>query len=199
MFKRSLLLVSLILTNFSIVYPNSGVNIVKSGRDQILKSRIIITGKSSIIIESKDNNTNIIAGKIETVLGGKLKRTAIQDDDIDIYKQFNKNSETVAEASASFGEGIPTEFTIEKAYPNPFNPTTRIRYGVSTVTPVNVVIYDMTGRLVSNYKIGDKAPGWHEFTWQGTDTYGQQVSTGVYLITMRAGGKFQKQKVTFLK
>jgi flagellar hook assembly protein FlgD len=57
----------------------------------------------------------------------------------------------------------------------------------------------MTGRLVSNYKIGEKAPGWHEFTWQGTDTHGQKVGTGMYLVTMRAGEHFQKQKVTFLK
>ena len=198
MLKRYLVMISLILAQVSFIYPNSGLNSVKGSRDQISKSRIIITGRSSIIIESTDNNTNIIAGKIETVSGGKLKRTAIQDDDIDIYKQFNKNSEAAA-VSASFGKGIPTEFTIEKAYPNPFNPTTKIRYGISTPSPVNVAIYDMTGRLVSDYKIGEKKPGWHEFTWQGTNSHGLQVSTGMYIVTMRAGEHFQKQKVTFLK
>ena len=63
MFKRSLLLFSLILSHISFGFSNSGVNSVESGRSQITKSRIIITGKSSIIIESKDNNTNIIVGK----------------------------------------------------------------------------------------------------------------------------------------
>ena len=152
-------------------------------------SRVIITGKSSIIIESSNNKTKLIASKVETVSGGKLVKEVGQD----------VISEESAEDNDSFNDGLPTEFVIEKAYPNPFNPTTRIRYGVSTEIAVNVVIYDMTGRLVSNYKIGEKAPGWHEFTWQGTDTHGQKVSTGMYLVTMRAGEDFQKQKVTFLK
>lgn len=204
MFKRSLLLVSLILTNFSFVYPNSGVRNIADGRDQIQKSRIIIIGKSSIIIESKNNNTDIIVSKIETVSGGTFKRTVVQNKKYS--KNINDTSETVIEASVSFNGGLPTEFVIEKAYPNPFNPSTTIIYGIPVVeTPrqvgasVHITIYDMTGRLVSNYKIGHKAPGWHEFTWQGTDSHGQQVSTGMYLITMRAGKHFQKQKVTFLK
>ncbi len=174
MFKRNLFLFIIIVASSSIIFP---------------KSRVIITGKSSIIIESTNNNTNLIAYKIETISGGKLIKTVNQDS----------ASENLSDISDSFDEGLPTEFLIEKAYPNPFNPTTRIRYGISKLTSVNIVIYDMTGRLVSNYKIGDKAPGWHEFTWQGTDSHGQKVSTGMYLVTMRAGEHFQKQKVTFLK
>ncbi len=198
MFKRYIILFGLILTHISFVYPNSGVNIVEGGRDKVSISRIIITGKSSIIIESANNNTNIIASKIETVSGGKLKRTVVQDNGT------IETTETFTEASVGFDDGLPTEFVIEKAYPNPFNPSTTIRYGIPLVEThsnafVHITIYDMTGRLVGNYKIGDKTPGWHEFTWQGTDSHGQQVSTGMYLITMRAGEHFQKQKVTFLK
>ena len=153
------------------------------------ESKIIITGKSSIIIESSNNKTKLIARKIETLSGGKLIKEVGQD----------VAGEKLFDVSDSFDSDLPTEFVIEKAYPNPFNPTTRIRYGVSTPSAVNVAIYDMTGRLVNDYKIGEKAPGWHEFTWQGNDSHGQKVSTGMYLVTMRAGEHFQKQKVTFLK
>ncbi len=153
------------------------------------ESKVIITGKSSIIIESANNNSKLIASKIETVSGGKLIKKVGQD----------AASEKLFDVNDGFDNGLPTEFVIEKAYPNPFNPTTRIRYGVSTSTSVNITIYDMMGRLVSDYKIGEKPQGWHEFTWQGTDSHGQKVSTGIYLVTMRAGDHFQKQKVTFLK
>jgi len=174
MFKRNLFLFFIIAMSSAIIYP---------------KSRVIISGKSSIMIESENNNTKLIASEIETISGGILKKTVGQ----------NTNSEAVTEISADFGDGLPTEFVIEKAYPNPFNPTTRIRYGVPTNSNVNVSIYDMAGRLVNNYKIGNKTSGWHEFNWQGTDAHGQQVSTGMYLVTMRAGQQFQKQKITFLK
>ena len=174
MFKRSLFLFFIIAISSSDIYP---------------KSRIIITGKSSIIIESENNKTKLIASEIETVSGGSLKKAAVQND----------NCEAATEISADFDDGLPTEFVIKKAYPNPFNPTTRISYGVPNNSTVNVAIYDMSGRLVNSYKIGEKAPGWHEFTWQGTDSHKQQVSTGMYLVTMRAGEHLQKQKVTFLK
>ena len=192
MLKRYLVMISLILTQVSFIYPNSGLSTIEGGKAQIKTSRIIITGKSSIIIESNNNKTNIMASKIETVSGGKLIRTVVQNDNMN-----SNNSET--EVSAGFNDGLPTEFVIEKAYPNPFNPTTTIRYGIAIQTPVNVAIYDMTGRLVNDHKINDNAPGWHEFTWNGNDSHGQQVSTGMYLVTMRAGDNFQKQKVTFLK
>ena len=195
MLKRYFILVSLILSHISFIYPNSGVKSIKDNRDKISKSKIIISGRSSIIIESKENNTKITASKIETMLGGQLKRTFIKNDNI----SKNTNDVRKAVTETGFDNGLPKEFTIKKAYPNPFNPTTRIRYAVPTPSAVNVAIYDMTGRLVSAYKIGDKTPGWYEFTWQGTDSHGQQVSTGMYLVTMRAGEDFQRQKVTFLK
>ena len=192
MLKRYLVMISLIITQVSFIYPNSGLSRVEGSKAQLNKSRIIITGKSSIIIESNNNKTNIIASKIETVSGGQLKRTVGQEDNMNI-----NNSET--EVNVDFSIGLPTEFVIEKAYPNPFNPTTTIRYGIADNTPVNVAIYDMTGRLVNDHKINDNTPGWHEFTWNGNDSHGQQVSTGMYLVTMRSGENFQKQKVTFLK
>jgi hypothetical protein len=173
MFKRNLFLVIIMFLNTSIIFS---------------KSRVIITGESSIIIEST-NNTNLIANKIETISGGKFIKTNGQ----------HVVSENSTDANTAVNDGLPTEFVIEKAYPNPFNPTTKIRYGVSTSSSVNVAIYDMKGRQVYDYKIGEKAPGWHEFTWGGMDSQEQQVSTGMYLVTMIAGEHFQKQKVTFLK
>ena len=162
MFKRSLLLVSVVLSQISFGYANSDVKSIALDKDQIPRSRVIIAGRSSIVIESKNNNTDLIVGKIETLSGGRLLRTIVKDD-MDNYKLSDENSNK--EINANISVGLPSEFVIEKAYPNPFNPTTRIRYGVSTPSPVNIAIYDMTGRLVSDYTIGEKAPGWYEFTW----------------------------------
>ena len=194
MFKRTIILCCIILTQVSNIYPDSIANRIEKGNTNITKSRIIISGRSSIIIESENEKTNILVSKIEEITGGKLCRFSGKKVDIELDSNKSYN-----EAFGVLNTGLPTEFKIDNAYPNPFNPTTTISYGIPNQTNVEVAIYDMKGRLVRADNIGDKSPGWHEFKWQGNDSYGQQVSTGMYLVTMRAGDNFQKQKVTFLK
>ncbi len=191
MLKKCLLLLGLNLICISFIYSESIGTNIENPNSTALKSRVIISGKSSVIIESRNNTANIMTGKIETVAGGKIIRKVIQDHNINVTGS--------AIANVDFENRLPTEFVIEKAYPNPFNPTTTIRYGLPITSSIDVAIYDMTGRLIVGHKIEDNTPGWNEFTWQGTDSHGQQVSTGMYLVTMRAGEYFKKQKVTFLK
>jgi len=149
------------------------------------ESRIIIEGSSSIIIESQSNDTKLLAKNIETINGGKFT-------DKNYYvNKYEDSFENI--------EAIPQNFVIEKAYPNPFNPTTNIKYGVEKPSDIEISIYDLTGKLVNNLRINDQPAGWHEFTWRGTDSFDQNVSSGIYLVTMRAGENIQKQKVTYLR
>lgn len=145
------------------------------------KSKVIINGNSSIIIESRSEKTNLFVENIEKVNGGML-----------IHKNYSSLSD-------SKSESIPRNFVIEKAYPNPFNPTTNIKYGIENTSDIDIVIYDMNGKIVSVYYINAQSPGWHQFIWDGTDVRHQQVSTGIYLVTIRAGENILRQKVTFLK
>ena len=62
-----------------------------------------------------------------------------------------------------------------------------------------IIISGKSSIIINSQKFEKLAPGWHEFTWQGTDLNGQQVNTGMYLVTMRAGENIQKQKVNLLK
>lgn len=149
------------------------------------ESKIIVEGSSSIIIESQSNTTRILMTNIETITGGR-------------YIDKNNSSNSKGSLTTSI-ESVPKSFVIENAYPNPFNPTTNIKYGLEKSSEVDISIFDLTGRLMNNYKINAQSPGWHEFTWNGTDANEQRVCAGVYFVTMRAGGSIQKQKVTLLK
>jgi hypothetical protein len=150
------------------------------------KSKVVIEGVSSIIIESQNNDTHLYAGEIQAVLGGKLINTKANDwsDEINLVNSI---------------DGIVKDFIIEQAYPNPFNPTTKIKYGVPSESNVDVTIYDITGRLVYNTTIRNRQPGWHHFEWRGVDSRSQLVSAGIYLVTMTVGDNAQKQMITFLK
>jgi photosystem II stability/assembly factor-like uncharacterized protein len=85
------------------------------------------------------------------------------------------------------------------AYPNPFNPSTTIRYSVPRAMPVRLVIYDVTGRLVRRLVDGIQDAGDRRVTWDGRDEHGSTVGSGVYVYRLDAGGTRVTRKVNLLK
>ncbi len=86
--------------------------------------------------------------------------------------------------------------------PNPFNPSTRIVYGVPESLPtgqvVTLEIYSARGQRVRTFAV-DRTPGFHEVQWDGTDEVGQPQSTGVYLTRFTYGDEVQTRKMTMVK
>jgi len=72
-------------------------------------------------------------------------------------------------------------------FPNPFNPFTSIRYQVSGVTHVEINVYNVRGQRVRSLLNEQREPGHHTVDWDGTDTNGHPVSSGVYLYRMTVG------------
>ncbi len=82
---------------------------------------------------------------------------------------------------------LPERFTVQPNYPNPFNPETRIRFGLPQSARVQVVVYDMTGRRIKTLLQGQLAAGWHTVRWDGSNESGLRVGSGLYFYTVRAG------------
>jgi endonuclease I len=83
--------------------------------------------------------------------------------------------------------------------PNPFNPSTVIRYELNVAGPVELSIYDLAGRLVDTVFTGEETQGRHEHTWQGRDEAGRPVATGVYVYRLRAGDVSETKRMTLAK
>jgi len=84
--------------------------------------------------------------------------------------------------------------------PNPFNPSTEISYSVPTRTRVELVVYDLAGRMVKrlvNPRFRD--PGEYRVEWDGRDDQGRAVSSGVYLYQLRTDEFERTRKMTLLK
>jgi len=84
--------------------------------------------------------------------------------------------------------------------PNPFNPTTTIRYDV--VPPggrVTIRVYDVAGRLVKTLTDADQPSGAKQVTWRGRDDRGHRVATGVYFYRMTAPGFEMTRKMVLLQ
>jgi hypothetical protein len=84
-------------------------------------------------------------------------------------------------------------------YPNPFNPVTTLRYDLPEDAVVNITIYDMMGRVVSNLVSSQQNAGYKSIQWDATNNIGQPVSAGLYLYTIQAGEFRQTKKMVLLK
>ena len=93
----------------------------------------------------------------------------------------------------------PTEFALHDNYPNPFNPTTQIRFDLPITSNVRLVIYNMIGQQIKDYKINDLSVGYHTITWDATNDIGEQVSAGVYLYQIQTEEFVKTKKMILLK
>jgi hypothetical protein len=103
--------------------------------------------------------------------------------------------------TTSVGDGSsPVSFALHASVPNPFNPTTTIRYDVpSGGADVSISIFDVAGRLVRELVNEHRSTGTWSVQWNGDDDRGQRVASGVYFYRMRAGDFVDTKKMVLLK
>lgn len=116
--------------------------------------------------------------------------------------------EEIAEAEKRAGKGIEhpegfdsvqEDFTLLQNYPNPGNPRTTIRYELPEARPVEITIYNALGQQI--YMLVDEFQdaGVHEVVWDGKDSHGIPVSSGIYIYRFEAGEYRCTKKLTLLK
>jgi hypothetical protein len=84
-------------------------------------------------------------------------------------------------------------------YPNPFNPSTTIRYDVSPPQDVTLAIFDVNGRLVRSFEKAKNGAGVHELHWDGRDNRGVAVASGVYYARLATRQQTLTRKIVLLK
>ena len=89
---------------------------------------------------------------------------------------------------------LPVKTELSGSYPNPFNPTTSINYGLEKDGHVEIMIYDATGRLVEELVNGHQDGGSYSITWHASSQ-----ASGMYFAKMIAGDVVQTQKLVLLK
>ena len=97
------------------------------------------------------------------------------------------------------GLSVPVVYALHQNYPNPFNPVTTLQYDIPEDALVNITIYDMMGRVVSNLVSSQQNAGYKSVQWNATNNTGQQVSAGLYLYSIEAGEFRQTKKMVLLK
>ena len=94
----------------------------------------------------------------------------------------------------------PARFALYPNVPNPFNPTTMIRYDLLLASRVSLRVYDVSGRLVRVLRDGNtESAGQHEAKWDGRDGTGRVAPSGVYFYRLETGNYAETRKMVMLK
>jgi hypothetical protein len=102
------------------------------------------------------------------------------------------------EPTRSSNAAEPLAYGLANNYPNPFNPSTTIRYTMKERGLVTIKVYDVAGRLVKTLLDEVRDAGEHAALWDGTNNRGGTVSSGIYFYEMRAKGFGTTKKMILL-
>ena len=94
---------------------------------------------------------------------------------------------------------LPLEIYISGNYPNPFNSSTVIKFGIPEECRVSLAIYDLLGRSVINLIQDNLQSGHHVIQWNGKNKQGKDVPTGIYFYRFEGGGKIYSEKMTLIR
>lgn len=94
---------------------------------------------------------------------------------------------------------VPSSTRLMGNLPNPFNPTTEIRFDLSKRVTVSLEIYNVSGQRVRTLSAGSLPAGSHAVTWDGRDDTGTSVSSGVYFYRLQAGEFTESKRMTLIR
>lgn len=92
----------------------------------------------------------------------------------------------------------PNAFSIIN-FPNPFNPSTRISYGLPHTGSVKIVIYDLLGRMLTTLIDEVKVKGNHTLDWSANDGRGNDLASGIYVAQIQTGTMIKSTKMVVLR
>jgi hypothetical protein len=94
---------------------------------------------------------------------------------------------------------VPDAFETSQNYPNPFNPATTIEYSVAVRSHVSIEVFNVLGQKIRVLVDETKPVGDYRVTWDGDDSDGRPVATGLYFYRFKAGDHIETRKMILLK
>jgi hypothetical protein len=92
----------------------------------------------------------------------------------------------------------PSVFRLYQNHPNPFNPTTKIRYQLAKNSHVKIAVYNTMGKIVKTLANEYQTAGFRSVKWDGKNNNKQKVSTGLYFYSIQSGEFSSTKKMILL-
>ena len=94
---------------------------------------------------------------------------------------------------------VSLQFELYQNYPNPFNPETCIAYRLPVSCDVHIRIFSLMGEQIKSFHYRHQTAGFHHITWDGTDSQGNQMASGIYFLELKADGYSVTRKMTIIR
>lgn len=128
--------------------------------------------------------------------GGRFAFSRLKANDVDV-----PGVAAEADEGRQPGALVPAAYQL-RVYPNPFNPSTRVRLAIpdgAGAVRVSLRVYDIAGRLVRSLLDEVRGGGTHEIVWNGADDRGRPLGVGIYVVHARAGDWSEVRRVALVK
>jgi glucuronoarabinoxylan endo-1,4-beta-xylanase len=170
--KPELFLIDLIVITFLFIFPLNAQNQTFVVKGNVSGSNSPIYRASVTLVDKSDTTKQVLTLT-------------------DVSGNYSLNVITSVESS----ESLPSKFALEQNYPNPFSSSTSISYELNKQTDVQLTIYDVLGREVKKFSVGNQNVGVHGVQWDARNNFGVKLASGVYFYTMQVGGKTLTKKM----
>ena len=107
--------------------------------------------------------------------------------------ELNSESERLILINRTFSQA-PTEFTLSPAFPNPFNPSTTIRFSLGSSATTNLKVYDITGKIIHTLIERELELGNHFVEWNASG-----FPSGIYFLQLSTDEFIETQKIVLMK
>lgn len=156
--------------------------------EDISSKRIIRISPTNYPVTIRAKGLNIM---IKDMINGNLVNEELNNGE---EIKITNNKITSIEISGMIAKGFPVNFELYQNFPNPFNPTTTIRFALPSESVVNLSIYNVLGELIRTLINGSMKPGYHEFELNAS-----LLSSGVYIYRIQAENFVQSKKMVIIK
>lgn len=181
-----------------VTQTETGVNgfYIYRGTTDILSEAVMV---SSLIPATNTSQTQVYRYSDSELYGPGTYYYWLNASDMDGTESFHGPITLVYETGENPTPTIPKLTELKSIYPNPFNPSANISFGLAKSSDVEFKIYNSRGQMVRNMALGVKDAGTWNLVWNGTDNNGRAVPTGIYYIQMQAGKDSFIRKAVMMK
>ncbi len=184
---------------------------VKEAADNVLNTG---SGQPNLFLSASRTPGQLTVGSMKVdgqavSEGGKLMEITFKVVDTPLPTDFQiadgvlvdleGNIDAIQQIEVGNLQPLPDSFGLDQNMPNPFNPSTTIGYQLPEPGQVYLVIYNLLGQEVRTLLDGTLDAGYFTVEWDGKDSFGRQVASGIYLYRMQAVNFNQTRRMMLLK